>query len=259
MAVRPAIMGEPRAKDFSIVIPAFNEGERLPGFLKALAQALPGLPVSGEVIVVDDGSLPEHRAQYQRAIDELHTPQIRLITLAQNQGKGAAIRTGFSDAGGAWIGFADADGATPASEVARLLGIAHSSPGLSGVFGSRVYMLGYRIDRQVSRHLVGRVFVTLTHSLLGHVGYDSQCGCKFFRKSDLAALLPLCAENGYLLDIELIVLGLRKGMRFLEVPIHWTDVPGSKVSVIKDGLRMFLGLWRIRRRLSAVMPAKGQA
>jgi hypothetical protein len=134
--------------------------------------------------------------------------------------------------------------------------MALASQGLSGIFGSRVYMLGYKIDRKVSRHLMGRFFVTLTHFLLGYVAYDSQCGCKFFRKSDISPLLSLCAEKGYLLDIELIALGLRRGLHFLEVPIHWKDIPGSKVSVIKDGIKMLLGLWRIRRRLSLVMPAK---
>jgi len=250
-------MDETRANAFSIVIPAYNEGERLPVFLKALAKAVAGLPFSGEIIVVDDGSRPEHHTQYQHVINEIRSSRIRLITTAQNQGKGAAIRRGFSEAVGVWIGYVDADGATPASEVSRLLEIAHAAQGLSGIFGSRVYMLGYQINRKVSRHLAGRLFVTMTHSLLGYVAYDSQCGCKFFRKSDIAPLLPLCAENGYLLDIELIALGLRRGLHFLEVPIRWTDIPGSKVSVIKDGISMLLGLWRIRRRLSTIMPVKG--
>jgi glycosyltransferase involved in cell wall biosynthesis len=250
-------MGEPKAKDFSIVIPAYNEGERLPDFLKALVREVSKLPFSGEVIIVDDGSRPEHRAQYQQAIDKLNTPLVRLITTTHNQGKGAAIRRGFSESTASWVGFADADGATPASEVARLLGMALSSQGLSGIFGSRVYMLGYKIDRKVSRHLMGRVFVTLTHFLLGYVAYDSQCGCKFFRRRDITPLLSLCAEKGYLLDIELIALGLRRGLHFLEVPIRWTDIPGSKVSVIKDGIGMFLGLWRIRRRLRVARPVKG--
>jgi dolichyl-phosphate beta-glucosyltransferase len=249
-------MGDPRANDFSIIIPAYDEGERLPVYLKALAESLASLPFSGEIIVVDDGSRPEHHAQYQQVINEINSPRVRLITSTQNQGKGAAIRRGFSEAAGAWVGYADADGATPAFEVSRLLEMAFASQGLSGIFGSRVYMLGYKIDRKVARHLVGRVFVTVTHFLLGYVAYDSQCGCKLFRKSDIAPLLPLCAENGYLLDIELIALGLRRGLHFLEVPIHWTDIPGSKVSVIKDGFRMLLGLWRIRRRLSTLTSVK---
>jgi dolichyl-phosphate beta-glucosyltransferase len=245
-------MGEPRAKDFSIIIPAYNEGERLPAFLKELVRELAAEPLFGEIIIVDDGGLPAHHARYQKTIAELNNPQIRLLTAIKNRGKGAAIRHGFSEAMGAWVGFADADGATPAYEVVRLLKLAIFSKDLSGVFGSRVHMLGYRIDRKVSRHYIGRVFVTLSQILLGYIAYDSQCGCKLFRRQDLAPLLPLCGENGFLLDVELIALGNRKGLRFLEVPIHWTDIPGSKVSVIRDGIRMFLGLWRIRRRQRAL-------
>ncbi|MBF0521483.1 MAG: glycosyltransferase [Candidatus Omnitrophica bacterium] len=235
-------------KDFSLVIPAYNEGDRLEVFLKELVLQMKGSHLSGEIIVVDDGSLEKDRNAYQRMIQDINSSDVRLVSLDKNSGKGYAIRHGFHLADARWVGFADADGAICAEEVFRLLSFALHSSGFSGVFGARILMLGYQIQRSLLRHLFGRVFVTCVTCILGIPVYDPQCGCKFFLKKDIVDFLPFCQEKGYLLDLELIAFGLGKKLKFLEIPINWNDVKGSKVRLFSDGIGMLKDLWRIKKR-----------
>jgi len=234
--------------NFSIIIPAFNEGHRLPAFLKDLSKELTASRWKGEIIVVDDGSRLSDVKIYQELISSLPHPQIKYVRLDPNQGKGAAIKHGFKQALGEWVGFADADGSTSASEVLRLAQIATESS-VDGVFGSRVKMLGYHIERKLIRHVTGRIFITWVSCILHVSVYDSQCGCKFFRKNKVMGFIDRCKEKGFLLDLELIVLGLKNNLKYIEVPIHWKEIPGSKVNILTDGIKMFWEILRIKRHL----------
>ncbi len=234
--------------NFSIIIPAYNEGHRLPAFLNDLFKELKNCHLTGEILIVDDGSRLSDVEVYKKLITSINHPHIKYLRLDPNQGKGAAIKHGFKKALGEWIGFADADGSTCASEVFRLAHMAAESS-LDGIFGSRVKMLGYHIERKLIRHLVGRVFTTFVSCILDVSVYDSQCGCKFFRRNKIINFIDTCKERGYLLDLELIVLGLKNNLRFLEVPIDWKEVAGSKVNILLDGIKMFLGILRIRKHL----------
>ncbi|HTZ11744.1 MAG TPA: glycosyltransferase [Candidatus Margulisiibacteriota bacterium] len=237
-------------KAFSIIIPAFNEKERLPAFLPGLKEILAKERLSGEIIVVDDGSSTADQRVYEELVKEKNEGvEVRLLRHKKNEGKGEALRTGFKAAHGGWVGFADADGSTSAQEVVRLLKIALASAALDGVFGSRIRMLGYNVERFFKRHIFGRLFATAAYHFTGVPVYDSQCGCKFFRREKIIPLLALSKETGYLFDLELLSLGYRKGLKFLEVPISWRDASGSKVHMCRDGVRMLLGLRRIKRNL----------
>ncbi|HNV24015.1 MAG TPA: glycosyltransferase [Candidatus Omnitrophota bacterium] len=237
-------------KDFSIIIPCYNEGDRLGPFLTDLLCQMKDFKFFGEVIIVDDGSAKEHRDIYRQFVEDLRSSAVKLVHFNSNQGKGSAVRYGFQLAEGKWIGFVDADGATNAREVFRILSLALSSSDLSGVFASRVLMLGYDVKRSTFRHLIGRFFVTLVEKILHVPIYDSQCGCKFFKKGDMAPFLSACQEKGFLFDIEIIAFGFKRGLKFLEVPVDWEDIKGSKVHILRDSFRMFLGLWRIRKRVN---------
>ncbi len=236
----------------SIVIPAFNEKERLPSFFSSLLQQIQALKLRAELIIVDDGSREDHAAAYQQLIRSTQTIPVHLLSHHVNLGKGAAIKTGFQYSNTPWIGFADADGSTSAEEVVRLALLAVNSTDLDGVFGARILMLGREVVRKQYRHVLGRVFTTLLDLQLRIPVYDSQCGCKFFRRATIFPLLELCKEQGWLFDAEIIALGYFKHLHFLEVPISWRDVPGTKVRVLRDGIRMAIGLWRIRRRLKVL-------
>jgi dolichyl-phosphate beta-glucosyltransferase len=233
----------------SIIIPAFNERYRLPPFLSDLTRDISKLNLDAEIIIVDDGSAPEDYLVYQEASRKVSRPLVTVLRNDKNLGKGAAIRLGFKAARGVWIGFVDADGSISSREVARIITIALSSAGLDGILSSRVKMLGYTIERKLIRHVCGRLFTTLAYFLLGIPVYDSQCGCKFFRRDKILPFLASCRENGYLFDVELTAIGYLKGLNFIEAPISWKDTSCSKVKVVKDGLKMAAGIWRIRRHL----------
>ncbi|MFP2927681.1 glycosyltransferase [Pyxidicoccus sp. 3LG] len=253
----------------SVVIPSYNEGQRLPRFVGELTRVFlerPSPPV--EFIVVDDGSAPEHATLQRACVDEAQARlaadgaahRITYVAAPRNQGKGSAIRLGWRVAAptATWLAFLDADGAISAEEFHRLVELTHSDTGrnVDVVAGSRILMAGRRVVRNLHRHLQGRVFATLTDTHFGLHFYDTQCGVKLIRASLLRPLLDVLQEERWLLDVELLVLLKRQGARAIEVPIDWEDFGGSKVIPGLDGLRMFLGLLKLRRRLEHVsLPA----
>ena len=244
----------------SVVIPAYNEGARLPAFVEQLAHSCLAHPTPVlEFIVSDDGSTSEHVRQERESVERAQerlagTPhRFRFRTAERNGGKGTAIRAGWheADARAEWWGFLDADGAVSAPEFSRLARLAASSPALDVVVGSRVQMAGRRVERSLFRHLQGRIFATLT-DLQFHLGfYDTQCGAKLFRASLLRPLLDQLREDRWLLDVELLVRMREQGARALEVPIDWADAGDSKVRFGVDAARMFWGLRKMRRRMAA--------
>lgn len=248
------------APTVSVVIPAYNEGARLPAFLEQLTECCLAHPTPVmEFIVSDDGSAPEHveqeRAGLERARERLAQAgtlhRFRFRQAERNGGKGTAIRAGWSEADpeAEWLAFLDADGAVSALEFQRLAQLATTTPRVDVVVGTRVRMAGRRVERSLFRHLQGRVFATLT-DLNFHLGfYDTQCGAKLFRASLLRPLLSGLQEERWLLDVELLVRMREQGARALEVPIDWTDAGDSKVRFGVDAARMFWGLRQLRRRL----------
>ena len=245
----------------SVVIPAYNEGARLPAFVEELTRAC--LTVSSpvvEVLVSDDGSAPDHVERERASIEAAQTRlaaegsphRFHFRAAGRNGGKGSAIRAGWRDADpqAEWLAFLDADGAVSAREFLRLATLAVGSPELDVVVGSRVRMAGRHVERSFFRHLQGRVFATLTDARF-HLGYyDTQCGVKLFRASLLRPVLEQLQEDRWLLDVELLVRMRERGARPLELPIDWADAGDSKVRFGVDAVRMFWGLRQMHRRLN---------
>jgi glycosyltransferase involved in cell wall biosynthesis len=243
----------------SVVIPAFNEGLRLPAFVAEIARvgAQVGAPAV-EFLVVDDGSSPDHLAKHAEAVEHAAAvfaangaPHVlRLVRSTRNQGKGGAIRSGWlqSDPGSTWLGFVDGDGAIPAREVWRLVGLLDASR-FDLLGGARIRMAGHHIERSLVRHLQGRVFASFAEHFIPNGFYDTQCGIKLVAADRLRGRLAELVETRWLLDLELIALLRRSGARCVEEPIDWSDPGGSKVVPLLDPLRMLVGLWRLRRRL----------
>ena len=241
------------------VMPAYNEGDRLTGFLKDWAtDACRFRNPIATAIVVDDGSGPEEEARQRAALNAAPTilraanAPHRLVYLraTRNQGKGASIRWGWSqaDASTQWVSFIDSDGAVPAREYWRLATSLPASE-VDAVCGSRVLMAGRSVKRSLFRHLQGRTFATAVESLF-HLGfYDTQCGMKFFRASLIRPLLPSLREDRWLLDIELLALLKRAGARFVEVPIDCHERGGSSLIPGIDPIKMFIRLVQLHRRL----------
>ena len=150
----------------------------------------------------------------------------------------------------AWVGFVDADGAVGLSEILRAEAWLGEQSGIDALFGSRVKMLGRRVERSWKRHLSGRIFATMV-SELGRVPvYDSQCGLKLVRAATYRRVAPFLQTEGFAFDVELLLLLMKLGCRVVEFPVDWRDVPGSKVSLLRDSWRMAREVVRIQKRVA---------
>jgi dolichyl-phosphate beta-glucosyltransferase len=246
-------MGRDESIVWSVIIPAHDEAERLPAYLREVVGFFEGRGEPYEVLVVDDGS----RDATRERVGELQAahPRLRLIALPHNRGKGYAVRVGMVNARGAWRLFADADGATPIGELARLLPALRA--GADVVIGSRALPdPAVSIRARSHRVWAGRVFNWLVARLGVHGIADSQCGFKCFRAAAAEDLFRALRTDGYGFDVELLLLAQRRRYRVAEVAINWADQPGSKVRVLTDGPRM---LWQILAARLRPAPPRDEA
>lgn len=256
----------PRAADTGhciLVVPCYNEAARLRGeqFL-----AFAALDPSIHFLFVNDGSRDATLAMLE-SLCAGREPALSLLHKPDNGGKAEAVRDGMraslalAQPGLEYVGFWDADLATPLDAIPHLLAKLRRDPHLQMIFGSRVRLLGRAIRRRSARHYLGRLFATCASITLGLPIYDTQCGAKIFRVSP--ALGEALAEpfvSRWIFDVEIIARFLRlKGRRFCcdtiyEYPLHaWQDIGGSKVRPV-DFFRAIGDLARIRRRYLAHGP-----
>jgi dolichyl-phosphate beta-glucosyltransferase len=228
----------------SVVVPAFDEERRIVPTLETLAgwAAERG---GVEVIVVDDGS----RDRTAELVSRCASPVVRLVRLPANRGKGAALRAGVAASRGETVLLTDADLSTPITEVARL------EPRLERadvVLGSRALPDSNLVRRQTAaRELAGKGF-NLAIRLLGVRGFrDTQCGFKLLRGEVARRLFAEMTVDRFAYDVELVWLAVRRGHRVEEVGVEWRDEAGSRVRVVRDGLRMLVDVARLRRRFAA--------
>jgi dolichyl-phosphate beta-glucosyltransferase len=231
---------------WSVVIPAFNEARRLPPHLEEIIAYFDGRGDPYEVIVVDDGSRDGTADRVRQFAD---AAPVRVIPLAGNEGKGAAVRHGMLASVGAYRMFTDADGATPITELKRLE--AALAAGADVAIGSRtVRDPGVSVVARSHRVVAGRVFNGLVSRLgLPDIG-DSQCGFKAFTARAAEAIFGKLRTRGFGFDVELLMLARWYGFRVAEVAVNWSDKPGSKVGVLKTGPGMLWEILRARVRMA---------
>lgn len=237
----------------SVVVPAYNEEERLEPMLRAYAGSL---GPEAELIVVVNGST-DRTVDVARAVAADH-PTIQVIEIPEKIGKGGAVRAGFARASGSYVGFADADLATSPAEFRRLVDAAE---GCDGAIASR-WAPGSRVlGRTWLRTLASRLFALLVRALFGLPFADTQCGAKVFHRRFLPGYLAESNVSDLAFDVELLLLLTRAGARIEEVPSVWTAVPGSSSlaspsGLVRHGWRMCRSLMRLRarQRRSAALP-----
>lgn len=230
----------------SIVVPAYNESARLGAGLASVLAYLAGHYPDHELIVVDDGSVDDTAGVVRGGI--AGHGQARLIRYQPNRGKGYAVRTGVLETRGERVLFMDADLSTPLSEIPRILAAMEES-GADIVIGSRgLPEADIRQRPPLGRRLASRVFDAIKHRLVGLRGLrDTQCGFKLFRGGVARSLFAQSRVERFMFDVEILYLAEQAGLKVVEFPVAWADMPGSKVRFIEGVINMFRDLWRIRR------------
>ena len=226
----------------SIIIPAHNEESRLPGTLEQVFRFLEKQSFSSEVIVVENGSIDRtHEIAHEFA--EQH-PNLRVI---QNdwRGKGLAIQRGIKEAKGEYLFLCDADLSMPIEEISKFI-----PPQLNKVdiaIASREAPGAVRYHEPYYRHFTGRVFNTLIRLLVLPTLQDTQCGFKCIRADVARDIFRYQTLTGWAFDVEMLFIARHHRYQVVEIPIHWYFNADSKISVLRDSLRMFLDLLLIRR------------
>jgi len=229
----------------SIVIPAYNEQNRLPVTLRSVCNFFTTKGLDFEIVVVSDGS-KDHTIDVVNECANKH-PQIRLIAYPVNRGKGFAIKTGVLSSVGQLILIDDADGSSPIEEFDRLNNAINNGAQLA--IGSRAKPdPTCKVQALPYRTYIGNTFNHIVQSLLLPGIYDTQCGFKLFTKDVAQDIFSSCTIDGYAFDVEILYLATQKKYRLQEVSINWNNCAGSKVNIWVDSLKMLVEVLKISWR-----------
>ena len=247
-----------QAPRLSIIIPAYNEAERLPGYLSEVRDELDRMNIDAEILVVDDGS-QDDTAAYVKSVAR-QDPRVYLLAQPYNQGKGNAIQRGMLEARGHQLLFADADGATPFREVRHLLAAADAGHEIA-IGSRRTSSDAATRERTGLRALMGQMFYSFVNFLAVPGINDTQCGFKLFRRDCARELFADLNESGWAFDVEVLYRAQLTGYGIAEVAVDWHEVDGSKVNPVQDAIRMFIAVFRIRRNNAGFLrrPASADA
>jgi len=225
----------------SIIIPAFNEAERLPETLRKINAYLSTQDFATEIIVVENGSTD---GTYTIAND-MQGEICCLTVLHENRrGKGWAVRQGMLKAKGEYRFICDADLSMPIEEIANFMPPAELSAPIA--IGSREAPGAVRYNEPQYRHLISRAFNWFVRILLLPRINDTQCGFKLFREDAANAIFPRLTIFGWTFDVEALFIAHKLGFKIVEIPIHWHHHPHSTVKVLRDSIQMGIDLLKIR-------------
>jgi glycosyltransferase involved in cell wall biosynthesis len=242
----------------TMVVPCYNEADRLPvaAFQNFFRES------SVRFVFVDDGS-SDGTVKLLESLPDAAPDRVAVVPLESNQGKAEAVRRGIQFAldqpGVEYVGYWDADLATPLNAIPQFMCVFAERPDLDMVFGSRVKLLGRKVHRKAARHYLGRVFATVVSTMLRLPIYDTQCGAKLFRvRPSTRDLFAEPFHTRWVFDVELLARYIRQigspelaATRIYEYPLHaWEDIGGSKVKgtdfliALRDIARIY---WNYRR------------
>ena len=232
---------------YSIIVPAFEEQERIGASISKILSFIDREGLDAELIVVDDGSGDRTKEAAESEFPAFPDIPAKVIRYETNRGKGFAVKTGLQAASAEIALFSDADLSTPIEEMAKL-----TDPIVNGeydvTFGSRA------LDRSLigthqpwRREQGGKVFNLVVRTLTGMPFWDTQCGFKAFNMAKFRPLLELMQIDRFGFDVEFLYVAHLHGLRLQEIPVRWYNDERSKVSVVRDSLRMFKEVTEIRR------------
>jgi len=246
-------LADPASVDLTVVVPAYNETERLPDMLAAAVDYLTSVKkkCTFEVLIVDDGSSDGTSAKALALAGEYSKCDIRVVTLEKNLGKGGAVRHGMLHSGGKRLLMVDADGASRFMDLELLWDAMDSiapSNAAGIVVGSRAHLV--KTEAVVKRSLLRNILMYGLHTILRVVGVghirDTQCGFKLFSRAAAQQIFPAQHLATWIFDVELLLLAKQVGIPVAEVPIEWHEVAGSKLNVVTASLQMLRDLLIVR-------------
>lgn len=229
----------------SLLIPAFNEGSRLPPFLRDLKQFMQSNPeMITEVIVIDDGSRDNTAAVTEKIAQEI--PELRLLRHEKNRGKGAAVQTGVMAAKGDFIIFMDADGATGPEEIPAMLAALQKA---DIVVGNR-FLPGAKTERHSLLRQISGLTYRLYMKCMGMGNIDTMCGFKGYRQEVARDLFSHLLEERWLFDTEIAYKSVLRKYTVTNLPIRWESKDGSKLptrTLIKSAFQIWPLITRLRK------------
>jgi glycosyltransferase involved in cell wall biosynthesis len=242
----------------TVIVPAFNEADRIAAPLREIGAYLAAQDYGAEIVVVDDGS-DDGTVEVVCDAAAGFAPAVRVLRCEVNRGKGHALKVGFAAARGEQILFTDADLSTPIEGAGRMLTALNEGADIA--IGSRKAP-GAEIAKHQPwyREQMGRIFTLIVRGLIADVS-DATCGFKAFRAEVGRDLFSRVRVFDWSFDAEVLWITRQRGYRLAEVPVHWEDRAGTKVSLLTDTLRSLRGLARIRinaarGRYAAPQPAE---
>jgi len=239
--------------DLSIVIPAFNEGLKVARDVAAAATFLVGAKLSGEILVVDDGS-SDHTAEAAEVIPVPSGVERRVIRLPRNQGKGAAVKAGVLASRGDYVMFADSGVCVPFENA--LVGLEMLRRGECDLaHGSRKMATSViKVRQRWHRRVMSRLFRWAAGMAVGVPAdlTDTQCGFKIYRGDVARELFADCQSAGFLFDVEILLRGLKHGYRVKEFPVEWRCDLDSRLKPARTGLKVASELMAIKKRVGHV-------
>lgn len=232
-------------RSVSIVIPAYNEERRLPATLDRVHSyaASQGWAFS-EVLVVDDGSR-DGTPQVVERMAASH-PGLRLLRNPGNKGKGYSVKHGMLEAKGDWVLFSDADLSAPIEEIQKLFEAVERETAAVAIGSRALNRKLIAVHQSVLREYAGRFFNLTVRILTGLNFWDTQCGFKLFRRDAAQAVFQRLLLERFGFDVEALFIARLHGFKTVEVAVRWSHADGTKVSMWRDSMDMFLDLLRVR-------------
>jgi glycosyltransferase involved in cell wall biosynthesis len=228
---------------YSLIIPAYNESNRIRPSLDQILKYIEEQHWQAEVLVVNDGS-QDNTAQIVKEYGRTH-PQVQLLENGRNRGKGFSVRNGMLHARGDICLLSDADLSSPITEAQKLFDAI--AQGADIAIGSRWLQAELQTERQpLYRQLFGRIFNLLLRIVLGLNFKDTQCGFKAFRRDAAQQIFALQKIERWGFDPEILFLARQFGFRVVEVPVVWAHSAGTRLHPFRDGLLMGLEILRVR-------------
>ena len=229
---------------YSAIIPTYNEEQTIERAIHETWRVLSYLSPESEILIVDDGSNDRTRFVVEHLIPTFPKKYLQLIPLAHNQGKGVAVKIGILAAKGEKIGFLDADLATHPKELIKGFSLLEQAD--IAIASRRIPQATIVKPQRWYRSFAGQVFNFILRKYLDLPYFDTQCGCKVFRREVIKTLFQTLKTSGWSFDAEILYKGKKLGYSIVEFPVTWTNGPTSRVQW-KTAPRILKELYKIKQ------------